>query len=160
LRLTRRFSTHSKEQATAYRRGRSVAATGIQMVSTHPAKRIGWGIVCAVLGILLHLGIPVLLMNNLGLRPTWYGGGMGAIAYVPFLAAGFVAAGLSGLIAGIVRPGGQSLFLTLKCLLVIDICMLPLSVQMYAAAAVVKVVLAALVAQLLGESKRARPPQS
>lgn len=130
----------------------------VQMASTHPAKRIAWGMACAVLGILLHIGIPNLLMSNFGLRPEWFGGGIGAIGYLPFLFAGFVAAGLSGLIAGIIRTAGQSLFLMLKCLLLIDICMLPLSAQMYAASAAVKVVLGLFV--LVFRPKRHGNPSS
>ena len=103
-------------------------------------KRITWGIACAVFGMLLNLGTPI-LVNILGLHPAWYGGGIAAVGYITFIGVGLIVSGLAGLITGLVRPGLQSLSVTLICLVVVDICLLAASAKVYGVSAIIKIAL-------------------
>ena len=105
-------------------------------------KRIFWGIACAVSGMLLNVGLPLLLAGAgiaLAGPPQQKPGDAVAIAIL--LIVGILFSGSAGFIAGLVRPGAQAFKITLICLLLVDICMILASIWLYFLAAAIKVAL-------------------
>jgi len=118
--------------------------------------RILWGIACAMIGMVLAFGLPVLLMNN-GFYPesTSDMSGLGAAGLIML---GIVSSGVAGLIAGLVRPGIQAIILTLICLVLIDVCLIGASASLYCTSAGIKIVVAILVFAISPKPRQAPPP--